>query len=259
MHTPIPKKCGCCKQRFMARKPYQKYCTLACAGKMRRRRKYIMKICDFCNREFPVRYKERQQECCSHQCAGKLRAQRAPKIRHTRICAYCRAEFVIKYASRKVVCCSVSCARKLRWSNKEWRAKVCEKIRASRTAESWARSSKKLKQKWADPKFKRRRQALGFSRGRPTEPQKMLGKVLPDGWSMEYSINLKRTACPRTYSVDWGNPYTKTAIEVDGPNHQSNVAQIARDRRKECTLRRRGWTVLRITNAEVRRMFEKVS
>ena len=259
MHKPVPKKCGCCGRRFMAKKPHQKYCALACAGKMRRRRKYITKICGFCNHEFRISYKERQQECCSYKCAGKLRAQRTVKAHPTKICAYCSAEFAVRYVGCKTVCCSVSCARKLRWSNKEWRAKVCEKMRVSRTAESWAQYSKKLKRKWADPKFKQRRQALGFSRGRPTKPQKMLGRALPAGWSMEHSINLKRTEHPRTYSVDWGNPSTKVAIEVDGPSHQCNAAQIACDRRKERVLKRLGWTVLRVTNDEVHKMFGKAS
>lgn len=93
----------------------------------------------------------------------------------------------------------------------------------------------------------------GNGRG-PTPSEKLLGTVLPGEFIYNYAISLGRRqpGFPTNYKVDFGNPQTKIAIEVDGGSHYGRRSQ---DAKKETKLAELGWLVLRISNATVSRMF----
>jgi very-short-patch-repair endonuclease len=55
---------------------------------------------------------------------------------------------------------------------------------------------------------------------------------------------------PKRYSIDLANPETMTAVEIDGPSHNSPKRRDS-DRRKDSALRALGWSVLRFSNQEV--------
>lgn len=86
--------------------------------------------------------------------------------------------------------------------------------------------------------------------------EEMLSKVLGEDWVFNYAVGLggRFPGYPTNYKVDFGNPRTKVAIEVDGSSHNC-LQQRAKDRKKEKKLAELGWSVLRVSNAQVARMF----
>ena|SRR2546423_579353 len=82
----------------------------------------------------------------------------------------------------------------------------------------------------------------------PTEFIKDVAAVLePQGFERELPINTKghttRHKTPGCYKVDFGDPFSKVAIEFDGPYHRRHTEE---DARKSEVLESLGWTVLRI-------------
>ena len=84
-----------------------------------------------------------------------------------------------------------------------------------------------------------------------------MATVLAPGWIWNYPI---KTASVRHlverpathYKPDFAWPERMLCLEVDGETHRSRAAQ---DRKKEKILASLGWSVLRITNQEVKKMF----
>jgi very-short-patch-repair endonuclease len=89
-----------------------------------------------------------------------------------------------------------------------------------------------------------------------TPCEKLLSAHLPTGYIWNYAIKLggRHPGYPTCYKVDFGNPKTKHAIEVDGGSHGSKERRL-QDRKKEAKLRELGWSVSRITNREVLRKY----
>src|SRR4029077_1779121 len=87
-----------------------------------------------------------------------------------------------------------------------------------------------------------------------TQMEKLLQTVLPITFIPNYAISLgkRQPGYPTNYKVDFGDPDTLMAIEVDGGSHYGRKAQ---DRKKDAKLTGLGWSVLRITNQQVAAMF----
>ena len=161
-----------------------------------------------------------------------------------------------------------SLASRLKWRDPSYRARVtCKlsKYHSNRPKEVQERMlaaqqtpslrkfrSTMMKKTWAQRTRRQKNAVLKNLIGCPTPEQILLGQVLSKEWVMEHCVSRKR------YRVDWANVNRHIAIEVDGENHNETAVK-KEDARKERVLRRLGWTVLRITNAEVRQMFGKVS
>lgn len=83
----------------------------------------------------------------------------------------------------------------------------------------------------------------------PVETVKRLSIILePQGFIREYTIPTRfghnTPGIPNNYKVDFGNPETKIAIEVDGPSHHGRGQQEL-DKKKTKILELLGWKVLR--------------
>jgi very-short-patch-repair endonuclease len=63
---------------------------------------------------------------------------------------------------------------------------------------------------------------------------------------------------PKTYRFDLALPQYKIAIECDGKAFHSTPEQIARDRKKEAYLKRKGWKVLRFSGRQINRNLPSV-
>ena len=125
------------------------------------------------------------------------------------------------------------------------------------------RTSRKLKARWQNPAY-RRRMRRALRRGWRDHPRwhertaavcanlgpslgaQYLRAALGDGWVIEHWT--------RAGVVDVAHPALRIAIEVDDIGHR-RPQRIARDRRKECQLRRLGWTVFRVSEAGFRAAF----
>lgn len=68
------------------------------------------------------------------------------------------------------------------------------------------------------------------------------------GFTPQYRVLTGTT--PATYYLDFADVSKRIDIEIDGSSHRS-CARVERDRRRDEILGRLGWTVIRITAAEV--------
>ena len=221
------------------------------------------------------------------------RPKRKPVDMH-RACVYCGASFLARVHS---MFCSKRCAMSHRWADSNFRSKaIAAMIAAPRPRSSTASRlrwrdptyrarvvsgvtnyhrnrpkevqermlaaqqtpnirkfrSAMMTDTWARRTRTQKNAVLKNLIGRPSPEQILLGRVLPKEWVMEHCISRKR------YRVDWANVERRIAIEVDGENHNETAVR-KEDALKERALKRLGWTVFRITNAEVRKMFGKAS
>jgi len=75
-------------------------------------------------------------------------------------------------------------------------------------------------------------------------------RLTPVGFILEYAIKTRGQntgeRIPPSYKVDFGNPQTKTAIELDGPTHHHHLSQRLLDEKKTRVLETLGWKVIRI-------------
>jgi hypothetical protein len=85
-----------------------------------------------------------------------------------------------------------------------------------------------------------------------TPCEKQVSAVLPAGWEWNYPVALgkRQPGFPTNYKLDFAHPQTKAGLEVDGSSH-TNATRRAQDRKKEQKLAQLGWSVFRISNAEV--------
>lgn len=84
----------------------------------------------------------------------------------------------------------------------------------------------------------------------------LLSLVLGPEWRFSFAVSLggREPGYPTNYKVDFGHPGRKMAIEVDGAAHNT-FRQREKDRKKTDRLAQLGWTVLRVSNAQVAKMF----
>jgi len=146
------------------------------------------------------------------------------------------------------------------------RTKASIKLRALGQNKDWRESvSKATKAKMHDPAIRSRHlAALETARMRHgtnwkggngqalTETVVKWNKILePAGFIRELAVKTRGQSTthnpPTSYKVDFGNPITRCAIELDGPCHRP-MRKKAKDLKKTEVLESLGWTVLRITH-----------
>ena len=84
----------------------------------------------------------------------------------------------------------------------------------------------------------------------PTPAMRLVAAILePLGFIREYPVKTRghgtNETPPTSYKVDFGNPLTKTAIEMDGVCHHTRDRQEL-DRKKTQVLESLGWKVIRL-------------
>jgi len=100
----------------------------------------------------------------------------------------------------------------------------------------------------------------GNGRG-PTTQQAAIQAAFP-GSIMELAIRTamlgprKTTGYPHAYKADIAFPDIKLAIEIDGSTHRSAEGRVL-DQKKDQCLQQLGWRVLRISNRQISRDFDK--
>jgi len=127
--------------------------------------------------------------------------------------------------------CSISCAKKV--ENPMWVPGVKEKV------------SQTLKAIGHAPRTR-------GGNGHLTEPQIQLLKRLGKGWHPEYVVVTDRPrpkGMPKNIKIDIANPNLKIAIELDGNSH-ATIKHRKADKKQMEFLLRKGWSVLRISNAK---------
>ena len=68
----LEKFCLACGEKFLAKTPNQKYCSLNCSRKHARKSPDIIKTCPICGKSFLENKKHRDHLCCSKSCGLKL-------------------------------------------------------------------------------------------------------------------------------------------------------------------------------------------
>jgi hypothetical protein len=89
-----------------------------------------------------------------------------------------------------------------------------------------------------------------------TPCEKLVSAALPAGWEWNFPVALgkRRPGYPTNYKLDFAHPQRKVGLEVDGSSHSTRARQ-EQDRRKEQRLKALGWSVLRISNAQVKSLY----
>ena len=92
-------------------------------------------------------------------------------------------------------------------------------------------------------------------RGNLTGPEQALWKALRD--RSTFGVKARRQVPFGRYSLDFGIPSHRLAIEVDGDTHGAPGAEV-RDAARDAYLDEHGWLVLRVINHEVMTNFAGV-
>lgn len=157
------------------------------------------------------------------------------------------AETMRKKANETVQASGAWGSRKEMFQSNEFRKRVSEATK-KRMHDPEVR-----KRHLAGLKRARKKHGVNFKggNGQPMLPiVAMYNKVLSQiGYVREYPVKTKGHntphRCPDSYKVDFGNPTTKVAIELDGQKH-TPMAQRALDAKKTEVLSALGWRVIRI-------------
>lgn len=174
------------------------------------------------------------------------------------VCQCCGSTFVSS-TNRGQKYCSRSCGRKAMWASKtmEERAALIEKGAVKlRGRPSWnkgvpCRTETKAKLSAAH-RASGHRPCVQGGNGRIAPCEQMMLEMLPPYWNFQHVI---LTGKPRgsgfcaAYKVDFALPYKLWALEVDGNSH---IARRHLDAKKDSCLESLGWSVFRVTNAQVR-------
>ena len=149
----------------------------------------------------------------------------------------------------------------------EAREKATVKLRLLGASEDWrTRVGEATRRKMHDPEIRARhlaglkrsrsRNGVNFKGGNgqpPTGAENQAARILvPLGFITQLPIKTRghRTnfSAAMAYKVDFGNPLTKLAIELDGPCHRLR-RQRAKDLKKNAILASLGWTVERFRHS----------
>lgn len=190
------------------------------------------------------------------------------------VCEWCQVKFFNKYNIPKATTlrfCGRSCSAKWRMSLPHIKETVRRSVRVAQQSNvGRKRPDQSERMKTNNPslmpgvreKMSATKEANGTlhawkgergGNGKINRHESLLAEALGAEWTPQLPI---KTYCwngsgyPACYKVDFGDPTTRTAIEVDGAGHKA-PAVAKKDRKKEEKLRSLGWTVLRFTNAEV--------
>lgn len=220
--------------------------------------------CDRCGSETgkPPRYLPQELHC--DPCIALRAEERSAANAWIGECVACRAP--VELRGRKAAdarrrghaSCSRKCAeahhaecaaRTMAATNRKHASARMKARNPMRRADVRARVSESLRRIGHGPKVR------GGNGTGMTEPQALLLEALglAAGWADEYVVPTrlgKHSGYPSHYKIDLALPSEMIAVEVDGASHSALVRQ-EQDERKTEFLRSCGWTVVRLTNAEV--------
>lgn len=178
-------------------------------------------------------------------------------------CKICGVEFFARVALQKFrpqTTCSHSCSRKLAW--KEQREIMLAGSKKAGLAKkgmpAWNKGLATPPEVIAKTSAFRKTQRDSFLKVRGgngtgmSTAEHLVSTLLPEGFIYNLPVKtLKKPVdgYPHCYKVDFGNPTSKIAIEVDGSSH-SSLKRQAQDKKKDDLLRDLEWTVYRITNQQ---------
>ncbi len=185
-------------------------------------------------------------------------------IRTTRpyVCAFCMGTFWTWKYHQKF--CNRSCRTKFTWmvNRDEMTANIKESMKAQMGREPWNKGlpwSDEAKATMSKNVTAERRAHFKTIRGGNgkglTKHEQLLVKTLRPGWRHNFAISLggRIPGYPTNYKVDFAWPEHRVALEVDGSSHNA-TGRREQDRKKDEMLALRGWSVLRISNAEAARL-----
>lgn len=149
----------------------------------------------------------------------------------TLVCEYCSRSFERPYSKRKTKCCSNSCATKIKWSQKDYRENLTEKIQS--------RVSSGSHTGWSS------RNILSY-------PEQFFKKVLDEnGYEGKYKINfpVKKSSlgldCSTNYFLDFYFEDMRLDLEIDGKQH-NYPERVKSDHIRDIVLKENGYKVHRI-------------
>ena len=91
--------------------------------------------------------------------------------------------------------------------------------------------------------------------GKTSPCEQMATEMLPSTWVAQFAIPTKQprgSGYPTAYKADFANFKLKKILEIDGSSHSSRKDL---DAKKDTFLASLGWSVYRVSNAEIRSMY----
>lgn len=172
-------------------------------------------------------------------------------------CAHCGETFLTWKSHQRY--CSRSCGRKALWASGAMGHVLAIAKKASPFQQGFTPWNKGVP--WPLETRKkmgvRSREAFMAIRGGNgqgmSKSEAIVSQHLLEGWVYNYVIPVgmgRLNGYPTHYKIDFAWPHLKMALEVDGSSPSSLVRQ-EQDRRKEAWLSAQGWSVFRVTNAQV--------
>lgn len=219
------KQCEHCDIEFISNRKDARFCSLQCFGQSRKQGN--LRTCPQCDKSF-YRQPSHLDQFCSRECYDKHRKENADKI-----CETCGKTFFTTIDMRNECYCSREC-----YFNRPltgiW--KPCKNC------------SEKF---YVGPARAEREQFCSrdcrISYQGPTSIEQLLIDEL-ETRDIEYEFQYKLNQ----WSIDFAFPNHKLAVEADGVYWHSLPENIERDKRKDRSLKRKDWTILRFTGDEIR-------
>jgi very-short-patch-repair endonuclease len=208
------------------------YCSRSCYAAAPRKLRATTappesKTCQMCGRDFPRPANQRgeawrQRQYCSMACVHRARSAKAWEERPQRTCPICKIVFRSSTpAAHRVTCGKPEC--KTRYAQD-----VLGPQRSAMMKAAYARGER--------PKV----------RGISPREEILWPLLSPHGWEWRHRW-FDAAGC---FELDFSIWDRKLNVEIDGPEHAQSRRR-GLDAVRDAELQRRGWTVVRITNAEV--------
>lgn len=249
------KACERCGKLFRLKSKPQRFCSRTCLYEAGRKTMH----CKQCGKPFCTA-RSNPAVYCSHVCASAAMRGRAGVMKQ---CVVCGAPFFAPLAQAKhrpQLTCSHTCAMKHTWAVHRPAMEAGAKKSAvkRRGQSSWNKglpTPPEVVKKAHATHMAQRAPFLAVRGGNghgPSAAERAVQAALPAGFAYNLAIPTRMprgSGYPTCYKVDFGNPTSMLAVEVDGPSH-STLKRQAQDRKKEAFLAALGWCVLRISNKE---------
>lgn len=221
------KICLICGSPFQPNSGSQKTCGAVCFQSWRNGEK---KTCIECGETFSTR-RGAKARCCSRSCTRKNVHRSNPEIAKKSMAA-ARAAWARPDVAEKMKAWQLSPENPIHRA--ESRKKSQEKLRAAGWP-NFLRYGKvpEIQQSLAD--------CLGLPVDVPVRANDLNGRS---------RSRMERAYRPYWYLLDIANIELKMNVEIDGNSHRSRQ-RVERDRKRDSTLNRLGWTILRFSNRQV--------
>lgn len=252
-HKQERRTCPACLTPFVCHPSRQKkYCSRQCAADAQRGKSFNprpVRMCEFCHKPFEyISYKGGEGRFCSRKCALSKNNEESRKPIVTKNCAYCGNTFSYRFYDKlDRSYCSIKCAVrdkvKTGTDNQGWKPRVpleCEicgsvvEVRPYRVKRFRACSARcrQVLVMQAMPRVSsiERKMAEAF---------RLAGLSPIPQHTVEFWV------------VDFAFPDQRLVVECDGTYWHGRPEQRRKDRHKDAYLKRKGWRVLRLSEAAI--------